>query len=175
MKGGSCCEKSSRGNSNTPEGSKLVLFTITNVTNSNPTSLRNICQIQQYAWFLNSIRYQQTDSFLWYLTMLWVYVDSKMIMSGEQVRTETVVAYMEILHWYSFEETSVSIAGRPGEIQNRYFFTYLIYFWDITPCILLKVNWRFKGTYHLHLQGRVSRAKYQLKIRWQFLITNLEV
>jgi hypothetical protein len=25
-------------------------------------------------------------------------------------------------------------------------------FWAITPCSLLKVNWHFRGTYHLHLQ-----------------------
>jgi hypothetical protein len=34
-------------------------------------------------------------------------------------------------------------------------------FWDITPCSSLKVNRRFGGTYHLHLQGRISRARYQ--------------
>jgi hypothetical protein len=27
-------------------------------------------------------------------------------------------------------------------------------FWDITPCIPLKVNRHFGGTCHLHLQGR---------------------
>jgi hypothetical protein len=34
-------------------------------------------------------------------------------------------------------------------------------FWDITPCSLVKVNRRFGGTYRLHLQGRISRARYQ--------------
>jgi hypothetical protein len=34
-------------------------------------------------------------------------------------------------------------------------------FWDITPCSPLKVNGRFGGTYRLHLQGRISRARYQ--------------
>jgi hypothetical protein len=39
-------------------------------------------------------------------------------------------------------------------------------FWDITPCSRLKVNWRFGGTYHLHLQGRrISRARNQREIR----------
>jgi hypothetical protein len=28
------------------------------------------------------------------------------------------------------------------------------FFWDITPCSLLKVNRRFGGKCHLHLQGR---------------------
>jgi hypothetical protein len=39
--------------------------------------------------------------------------------------------------------------------------------WDITPYSLLKVNRRFGGTYRLHLQGRISRARYQREIRWQ--------
>jgi hypothetical protein len=31
-------------------------------------------------------------------------------------------------------------------------------FWDIMPCNSLKVNRRFRGTYHLHFQGlRISR------------------
>jgi hypothetical protein len=29
-----------------------------------------------------------------------------------------------------------------------------IIFWDVTPCSLLKCNWRCGGTYRLHLQGR---------------------
>jgi hypothetical protein len=39
-------------------------------------------------------------------------------------------------------------------------------FWDITPCSPLKVNWRFGGTYRLHLQGRrISRARNQRESR----------
>jgi hypothetical protein len=39
-------------------------------------------------------------------------------------------------------------------------------FWDITPCSLLKVNWRFRGTYRLHLQGRkISRTRNQRECR----------
>jgi hypothetical protein len=39
-------------------------------------------------------------------------------------------------------------------------------FWDITPCNLLKVNRRFRGTYRLYLQGRrISRARNQREIR----------
>jgi hypothetical protein len=34
-------------------------------------------------------------------------------------------------------------------------------FWDITPCSLLSVNWRFGGTYRLHLQG--ERNKFSKK------------
>jgi hypothetical protein len=35
--------------------------------------------------------------------------------------------------------------------------------WDITPCSSLKVNRRFEGTCHLHLQGRrISQVKNQL-------------
>jgi hypothetical protein len=56
------------------------------------------------------------------------------MMNYEQLRTEIVVAYMGILHGHSFEETSVSMVGRPDEILNRYF---LIYFWDLKQCILL--------------------------------------
>jgi hypothetical protein len=41
-------------------------------------------------------------------------------------------------------------------------------FWDITPCSPLKVNRRFGGTYHLHLQGRrISRARNQRENKWQ--------
>jgi hypothetical protein len=39
--------------------------------------------------------------------------------------------------------------------------------WDKMPCSLLKVNWRFGGTYHLHLQGRISRARCQHASKWQ--------
>jgi hypothetical protein len=40
----------------------------------------------------------------------------------------------------------------------------VVIFWDITPCIMLKVNRRFVGTYRLHLQGRrISRARYREK------------
>jgi hypothetical protein len=31
-------------------------------------------------------------------------------------------------------------------------------FWDITPGSPLKVDWRFGGTCHLHLQGEISQA-----------------
>jgi uncharacterized membrane protein YhaH (DUF805 family) len=34
-------------------------------------------------------------------------------------------------------------------------------FWVIMPCSPLKVNRRFGGTYRLHFQGRISRARYQ--------------
>jgi hypothetical protein len=40
-------------------------------------------------------------------------------------------------------------------------------FWDITVCSPLKVNWSFRGTYRLHLQVRISRARYQRESRWQ--------
>jgi hypothetical protein len=36
-------------------------------------------------------------------------------------------------------------------------------FWDITPCSPLKANRRFGGTYSLHLQARMSRARFQRK------------
>jgi hypothetical protein len=38
-------------------------------------------------------------------------------------------------------------------------------FWDITPCIPLKGNLPFGGTYRLHLQGRISRVIYQRESR----------
>jgi hypothetical protein len=40
-------------------------------------------------------------------------------------------------------------------------------FWDITPCSPLKVNRRFRETHRFHLQGRISRARYQRESRWQ--------
>jgi hypothetical protein len=40
------------------------------------------------------------------------------------------------------------------------------FFWDVTPCSPLKVKQRFEGTYSLHLQGRLSRARYQSRKRW---------
>jgi hypothetical protein len=42
-----------------------------------------------------------------------------------------------------------------------------IIFWDITPCIPLKVNWRFGGTCRPHLHGRIiRRARNQRESRW---------
>jgi hypothetical protein len=32
--------------------------------------------------------------------------------------------------------------------------------WDVTPCSRLNVNRRLGGTYRIHLQGRISRARY---------------
>jgi hypothetical protein len=41
-------------------------------------------------------------------------------------------------------------------------------FWDITPCSPFKANWRFGGTFRLHLQSRtVSQARNQRESRWQ--------
>jgi hypothetical protein len=35
-------------------------------------------------------------------------------------------------------------------------------FWDVTPCIPLKINWSFGGTWYLHLQDRrISQARNQ--------------
>jgi hypothetical protein len=43
-------------------------------------------------------------------------------------------------------------------------------FWDITPCSLLKVNQRFRGTCCLHLQGqRISQARNQCVAELCFL------
>jgi hypothetical protein len=43
-------------------------------------------------------------------------------------------------------------------------------FWDITTCSPLKDNWRFGGTYRLHLQGRIRRTRYQHeRSNWSFL------
>jgi hypothetical protein len=40
-------------------------------------------------------------------------------------------------------------------------------FEDIMPCSLLRVSWRFGGTYGLYLQGRrISRARNQGESRW---------
>jgi hypothetical protein len=40
-------------------------------------------------------------------------------------------------------------------------------FWDITPCTPLNINWHFSRTYHLHLKGRISQARYQYESKWQ--------
>jgi hypothetical protein len=40
-------------------------------------------------------------------------------------------------------------------------------FWDITPCSPLKVDRRFGGSYRLHLQGPIIRARYLRESRWQ--------
>jgi hypothetical protein len=40
-------------------------------------------------------------------------------------------------------------------------------FWDIRPCSPLKGNCHFGGTYHVHLQGWISQARYQCESRWQ--------
>jgi hypothetical protein len=37
---------------------------------------------------------------------------------------------------------------------------------NITPYSQLKANRRFRGTYSLHLQGRISRSRYQSESRW---------
>jgi hypothetical protein len=41
-------------------------------------------------------------------------------------------------------------------------------FWDITPCSSLKVNRLFGGTYRIHLQARISQARYQRESRLTF-------
>jgi hypothetical protein len=38
-------------------------------------------------------------------------------------------------------------------------------FWDITLCSPLKVNRHFGGTYRLHLQVQIHRARYQCEYR----------
>lgn len=40
-------------------------------------------------------------------------------------------------------------------------------FRDIRPCSLLKVNHCLGGTYRLHLQDRISQARYQRESGWQ--------
>jgi hypothetical protein len=39
------------------------------------------------------------------------------------------------------------------------------FFWGITPCSPLKVNWGFGGTCRFHLESRISRARYQRESR----------
>jgi hypothetical protein len=46
-----------------------------------------------------------------------------------------------------------------------------IVFWDTKPCILLKFNRRFGGTYRLHLQGRISTERNQRESRVLFINT----
>jgi hypothetical protein len=46
-------------------------------------------------------------------------------------------------------------------------------FWDIMPCIPLKVNRPFGGIYRLHLQDRkISRARNQRESRWQAMYSS---
>jgi hypothetical protein len=42
-----------------------------------------------------------------------------------------------------------------------------VIFWDVTLCGPLKVNRRLGWTYRIHLQGWISRARYQHESRWQ--------
>jgi hypothetical protein len=45
-------------------------------------------------------------------------------------------------------------------------------FWDITSCSPLKVIRRFRGTYRVHLQGRIiRRTRNQRERRWQAELT----
>jgi hypothetical protein len=50
-------------------------------------------------------------------------------------------------------ELCVGFEVLTGEVTNSIF-------WDITTCTPLKVNRHFGETYRLHLQGRISRARY---------------
>jgi hypothetical protein len=43
-------------------------------------------------------------------------------------------------------------------------------FCDIPPCSPLKVNQHFGRTLYLHLQGRISQARYQCESGWQGII-----
>jgi hypothetical protein len=46
-------------------------------------------------------------------------------------------------------------------------------FWDIPPCSSLKVNQRFGGTYHFHLQVRkISPARNQHESRFDIFLQN---
>jgi hypothetical protein len=48
------------------------------------------------------------------------------------------------------------------------------FFWGISPCRQLKVNWLFGGTCRLHLQGRrISQARNQLESRCFGLVSCL--
>jgi hypothetical protein len=51
------------------------------------------------------------------------------------------------------------------KIRNRPIFYKPNKYWTIAPCSLLKVRWRFGGTYRLYLQGRISRTRYKRENR----------
>jgi hypothetical protein len=52
---------------------------------------------------------------------------------------------------------SVDLEGTCKSLRSYIGDNKTVIFWDITPCSALKVNRRFRGTCHLHLQGRGMR------------------
>jgi hypothetical protein len=67
---------------------------------------------------------------------------------ASEVGTTTVLALLIGGNWkYKGSMISCSTIVTPNFIKS-------IIFWDITPCRPLNFNWRFGGTYRLHLQDR---------------------
>jgi hypothetical protein len=69
----------------------------------------------------------------------------------EEVSTMPDVHPLKIFVWH-FKRLSLSIYPDylPPNAKTK-----STTFWNITPCSPLEVNWRFGGTYRLHLQGRI--------------------
>jgi hypothetical protein len=70
----------------------------------------------------------------------------------EQINTQMIILLETILNQNYFQHKQefyeVGFAVLTAVVMNSSIF------WDITPCRLLKVNRHFRGTCHLHLQGR---------------------
>jgi hypothetical protein len=75
-----------------------------------------------------------------------------------------VALYIVRQMWLSYRWTSV-YPPHPKGLKFRKTFKSSI-FWDITPCIPLKVDWRFGGKCRLHLQSR-SINKPKKKPAWK--------
>jgi hypothetical protein len=80
----------------------------------------------------------------------------------------SIVALFCYTQWYR-----TKLAGSAGYIYVLliclcvvYCFFYVAIFWDIAPCSPY-VNRCFRGTYHLHLQGRKSAEKGFRPWRWR--------
>jgi hypothetical protein len=82
-------------------------------------------------------------------------------------------------HWVPFSSPSATRRATVEKFEptstrdNIYRLAHLVTlkssaFWDITPCIPLKVNRCLRGTCRLYLQGRrISQARNQHARRWQ--------
>jgi hypothetical protein len=60
--------------------------------------------------------------------------------------------YIPPKHWFLSESHGITTRKTSVFMKSPIF-------WDITPCRPLKVNWRFGGTFRLHLEGRISREQ----------------
>jgi hypothetical protein len=82
-----------------------------------------------------------------------------MVMIKIRLVAPTLCDYVR--HWLHRKISSEQLHVNVGSVVLKAVFMKSTIFWDITPCSPLEVNRRFGGTYSRHLQGRISRARYQ--------------